>query len=100
MSEPSSPALFPASQCDWTRAPVIGGTAFTVAKPLGRSEPDRFGRSVRVDRWRYAEWGPDGKSGAMLIDEDNDPHETHNLVTDPTHAALVTRLRSLLKAVP
>lgn len=74
--------------------------AFTVAKPLGRSEPDRFGRSVRVDRWRYAEWGPDGKSGAMLIDEDNDPHETHNLVTDPTHAALVTRLRSLLKAVP
>jgi len=92
MSKPSSPALFPASQCEWTRAPVIGGTAFTVAKPLGRS--------VRVDRWRYAEWGPDGKSGAMLIDEDNDPHETHNLVTDPTHAALVTRLRSLLKAVP
>jgi arylsulfatase A-like enzyme len=56
-----------------------------------------LGKTVRTDRWRYAEWGPAGEEGAMLIDEQNDPHETKNLISDPAHAAVVKELKAALE---
>ena len=44
--------------------------AVTQAKP---GKP--MGRSVRTERWRYTEWGDDGKAGAQLYDHDADPKE-------------------------
>ena len=52
-----------------------------------------IGRTVRTDRWRYAEW--DG-GGAMLIDEQNDPHELKNLAAEPAHADTVKNLKQML----
>lgn len=54
------------------------------------------GRSVRVDRWRYAEWAG-GEKGRMLIDETNDPNELKNLADDPSAQATVARLSALLR---
>lgn len=54
------------------------------------------GRAVRTDRWRYAEWDQ-GRNGAMLIDERNDPHELKNLVDDPRYDAVRKELSAALK---
>jgi iduronate 2-sulfatase len=59
----------------------------------------KLGRAVRTDRWRYAEWD-EGRAGAMLIDEVNDPHELKNLATDPAHSKTVREMKSLLKQMP
>ena len=55
------------------------------------------GHSVRTDRWRYTEWAR-GAKGSELYDHDADPQELHNLASDPTHAEIVTQMKSLLKA--
>jgi uncharacterized sulfatase len=54
------------------------------------------GHSVRTERWRYTEWGG-GEKGAELYDHDTDPHELHNLATDPKHAATVAEMKALVK---
>jgi arylsulfatase A-like enzyme len=54
------------------------------------------GVSVRTERWRYAEFYGRGQ-GAMLIDPAKDPHELHNLASDPAHADVVTKLGALVK---
>ncbi len=65
--------------------------AFTVTK---------FGRAVRTERWRYAEW-PDGEAGgAMLFDHARDPHELKNLANDPAHAKVVKEMKALLDQMP
>lgn len=60
---------------------------------------DKLGKSVRTDRWRYAEW-EEGREGAMLFDHSNDPHELKNLAADPAHAKTVREMKSLLKQLP
>jgi arylsulfatase A-like enzyme len=68
--------------------------AFTVAKAGGA-----VARSVRTERWRYAEFGgPEG--GAMLFDHDRDPHEMKNLANDPAQAAVVAEMKTLLQRLP
>jgi arylsulfatase A-like enzyme len=57
------------------------------------------GRSVRTDRWRYAEWSGEG-GGAELYDHETDPHELENRVGDPAHAATVEALKRLLRESP
>jgi iduronate 2-sulfatase len=60
---------------------------------------NKLGRAVRTERWRYAEWD-EGRAGAMLIDEVNDPHELKNLASDPAHAKTVAEMKRLLKQIP
>lgn len=54
------------------------------------------GVMVRTEQWRYGEFYGRG-AGAMLVDPANDPNELTNLVTDPKHADVVSRLSSLAK---
>lgn len=68
--------------------------AYTVAK-----NGPFFGTSVRTERWRYTEWDG-GKSGSVLFDHENDPHELRNLSADPQHAETITQMKSLLKKLP
>lgn len=57
-----------------------------------------IGRSVRIDRWRYTEWG-DGIA-SELYDHSSDPGEYHNRVRDPAFKAEVATLRQLLAVPP
>jgi iduronate 2-sulfatase len=54
------------------------------------------GHSVRTPRWRYTEWD-DGRQGAELYDEQNDPGEMKNLAADPARAATIAELKALVK---
>ena len=54
-----------------------------------------MGYSVRTERWRYTEWGR-GKFGVELYDHNNDPHEWHNLASDPKFAKQIAELKALL----
>jgi uncharacterized sulfatase len=56
------------------------------------------GHSVRTDRYRYTEWDF-GAKGEELYDEQNDPHELHNLAADAKYADVVKQMKSLLKQV-
>ena len=57
------------------------------------------GQSVRTERWRYSEWDG-GEAGAVLFDEQADPHEMKNLADDPAHKAVVTEMKALLAKLP
>jgi len=55
------------------------------------------GRSVRTKRWRYTEWGEDGKFGIELYDHNKDHGEYYNLSGNPERAAVIKHLSSLLE---
>jgi uncharacterized sulfatase len=55
------------------------------------------GRSVRTPRWRYTEWGEEGKDGTELYDHQSDPGEMKNLAGDPKQAATVAELKTLVR---
>jgi iduronate 2-sulfatase len=59
-----------------------------------RRGPERAGRSLRTERWRYTEWSP----GAELYDHDADPREMKNLADDPAYAETVRTLSAALRA--
>jgi len=60
---------------------------------------NKLGRAVRTGRFRYAEWD-EGGAGAMLFDEQSDPHELKNLAEDPAYAKTVQEMKELLKRLP
>jgi uncharacterized sulfatase len=66
--------------------------AHTIA---GRTSPERIGRSVRTERWRYNEWG--SLQFAELYDHERDPGEYHNLAKDPKYKLIVDEMRRLLQ---
>jgi len=55
------------------------------------------GTAVRTEKWRYAEYGPDGKNGAMLLDPHADPLELKNLAGDPQYAKVCAELSQLTR---
>jgi iduronate 2-sulfatase len=58
--------------------------------------PRAVGYSIRTERWRYTEWGEDGKLGAELYDHWNDPKEYVNLALAPHAQAAVAEMKKLL----
>jgi iduronate 2-sulfatase len=73
--------------------------AFTVVSHAGKVQggaeldPNKLGRTVRTERWRYTEWF-DG--GIELYDHDTDPYEFANLAQLPEHAATRAELKRVL----
>jgi iduronate 2-sulfatase len=55
------------------------------------------GVAVRTESWRYAEFGPEGKNGAILFDPKTDPLEMKNLANDPKHAKVCAELSALTR---
>ncbi len=58
-----------------------------------------LGRSVRTERWHYADWD-EGRAGAMLIDTEKDPGERRNLAADPNYATVLAEMRRHLRRLP
>ena len=54
--------------------------------------------SMRTHRYRYTEWGRQGKFGSELYDYLDDPNETVNVVDLPENAELVEDLSNRLRA--
>ena len=57
---------------------------------------NRMGRSIRTQRWRYTEWGEDGKFGIELYDHSKDSGEYFNLASNPELDTLRGRLKQVL----
>jgi uncharacterized sulfatase len=55
-----------------------------------------MGYSVRTEKWRYTEWD-NGKRGAELYDELDDPQESNNLSADARHRKAVVEMQRLLQ---
>jgi len=55
------------------------------------------GVAVRTEQWRYAEFGPAGKNGAMLFAPHADPFEMKNLADDPKYAKVRATLSPLVR---
>ena len=55
------------------------------------------GVAVRTEKWRYAEFGPDGQNGAMLFDPKADPLEMKNLAENPQYAQARAELSPLTR---
>ncbi len=72
-----------------------GDAAFTFNPSLNDRRTTVFGRSVRVDRYRYTEWD-EGREGCELYDYETDPEEHVNLATDKKHKKTVEELKALL----
>lgn len=52
------------------------------------------GRAVRTDRWRYIEWGDEGKE---LYDHRNDPQEFYNLSGHPECQPVIKKHQQLIR---
>jgi uncharacterized sulfatase len=85
----------------------LEGTSFAPlledpARPWKKAAYTWFGnqgenRSVRTDRYKYAEWNYKGQTIREFYDLQKDPWETVNLVDDPACAAQVAEHARLLK---
>ena len=67
--------------------------AFSQARPRGT-----VGNSMRTERYRYTEWGYNGRNGRELYDYYTDPDETINVANLPENAELVADLSEQLRA--
>jgi len=81
----------------WKKAAFTQVLRDKADKPVGNLDgpPEGvMGRSVRTERFRYTEWG--GPAIAELYDHDRDPHELHNLASDPEQRPTIAELRRVL----
>ncbi|MFP6886537.1 MAG: sulfatase/phosphatase domain-containing protein [Opitutales bacterium] len=60
------------------------------------SRGDKLGRSIRTQRWRYAEWGSPNLN--ELYDLEKDPREYVNLAKASEHKAQLQKMKALLQA--
>jgi len=58
---------------------------------------ETIGYSVRTDRYRYTEWGKDGKQGVEIYDHQNDPQENVNIASFPEMERVVATLSKMLR---
>ena len=75
-------------------------TTFDTRDRVNREDPLRpraVGYSLRTNRWRYTEWGEDGKLGAELYDHWNDPKEYVNRALAPSSQPVVAEMKDRLK---
>ncbi|WP_321373187.1 sulfatase [uncultured Draconibacterium sp.] len=72
-----------------------GQSKYSFNPMLASDNPTIFGRSVRVQRYRYTEWD-EGKLGVELYDYEKDPKEFVNLATDPKYKDMVEELSEKL----
>ncbi|HEV2437755.1 MAG TPA: sulfatase [Verrucomicrobiae bacterium] len=68
--------------------------AYSVWSEDGRT---LHGTAVRTERWRYAEYGENGKNGAMLLDPKADPLELKNLANDSQYKSVCAELSVLTR---
>ena len=76
-------------------------TTFDTHDRVNRDKPRRpptRGYTIRTERWRYTEWGPDAEYGAELYDHWSDPKEFDNLALAPSEQGTLSEMRKLLKA--
>jgi arylsulfatase A-like enzyme len=55
------------------------------------------GTAVRTEQWRYAEYGPDARRGAMLLDPKVDPLELKNLANNSQYKSVCQELSMLTR---
>ncbi|RMG32598.1 MAG: DUF4976 domain-containing protein [Planctomycetota bacterium] len=55
------------------------------------------GYTIRTPRYRYTEWGPEGRLGAELYDRSTDPEELRNRADDPQLAEVRKQLARRLR---
>jgi len=76
----------------------MGGSGLFSFNPmLNDRNKTVFGRTIRVDRYRYTEWN-EGLDGVELYDYQNDPEEHINCADDPQYKNIVTELSAKLRA--
>ncbi len=99
-----------AELCGLPRPPKIEGNSLValLEKPNAKWDKpaysaaqyqDKIGKSVRFGNWHYVEW-EDGKSGNMLTDIAEDPHELKNLANDAKYEKTVREMKNLLGKMP
>ena len=97
--------LYPtlAELCDLPAPAYLSGTSLApvLRDPSARPRTTALtqlgsGYSLRTDRFRYTEWGPEGRDGAELYDHQQDPQELLNLAGRPDHAEMAAVLSGLL----
>ncbi|MCQ2147203.1 MAG: sulfatase [Bacteroidales bacterium] len=78
---------------------ITRGVRFMFNPSIDDKNTTVFGRSVRVDRYRYTEWG-EGTEGVELYDYVNDPEEHVNLAVKPDKKTkkLIEELSALLRS--
>jgi iduronate 2-sulfatase len=100
--------LYPtlAELCDLKFPDLVQGESFVqqlcdpeaAGKPYAYTVVSRgpvMGRSIRTERWRYAEWGD--AEHAELYDLESDPSEYTNLISHEAHQERRAALRALLQ---
>lgn len=81
-----------------SNTPRMGGSGlFTFNPMLNDRNTTVFGRTIRVDRYRYTEWN-EGHDGVELYDYQNDPEEHVNRANDPEFKLIADELSAKLRS--
>lgn len=83
-------------------AQSIRDSAFTLAPAftkvyLALQNRNIMGYTIRTDRYRYTQWGPEGVLGEELYDYETDPGEYTNLVSVRKYESVRFRLQRMLQ---